>query len=533
MVVQISTEDLLNEAQSAVLPELVNEACQKILDADAAPLDELYMDLSDWSIPQSEVCSAFAVILSFCVTQQIKINALEFSSANLTGAANVMTALCNCIRANLDSLQRLSFDNSCHLEGNQIAQIFGALRSCQNIGEINLGGHNVQKSSEAALRAISSFLTVNSTLKTLIMAGMHMSKANSESVQMFFDAISCNSTLACLDLFNSWIFVGEPLKKMLKTNCFLEELRFGCPEFKNKQALLDIFEGLEVNQGVLRFEISFSRRVFVEGMEALGRALEKNSTLTSLEFWHSDGKDYSYFEHLGHSLSIHCSLEKVSLQLPTPYPVPIYLTGFLSSLEKNAVLTSLDLSGSRLDLDLTRTLAASLSKNRTLKSLKLLGCGIGTEEIAILCQTLSSNETLTEVDLAKNNLTSKAVQEFISPMLQSNDTIASLELEGNPIQDSGMSFLKAALEKNNSLTSLNVGNCEITDPRTLKEIVLQNPCISRLTFHLNDLIAEETQEVDHLLQINQEISKIQTIAYIMSWMKRQRAEFEIILKYAL
>ena len=80
---------------------------------------------------------------------------------------------------------------------------------------------------------------------------------------------------------------------------------------------------------------------------------------------------------------------------------------------------------------------------------------------------------LTFIDLSNQNIDISKVT-ILAHMLESNTHVVSLNLEGNPIYNTGAFILCKMLKKNTTLTDLNINNTQIKDEgaRALGKMIL-------------------------------------------------------------
>lgn len=110
-------------------------------------------------------------------------------------------------------------------------------------------------------------------------------------------------------------------------------------------------------------------------------------------------------------------------------------------------------------------LSNTLHENTTLKKLYLNDNDIRDRGVYCLAQALAiNNSTLEELYLARNGITSRGAQ-YLADMLSTNQTIKTLSLYGNRIDDLGINYLVHALTyKNTTLECLYLsGNTLMTD----------------------------------------------------------------------
>ena len=132
----------------------------------------------------------------------------------------------------------------------------------------------------------------------------------------------------------------------------------------------------------------------------------------------------------------------------------------LANLKYRVVLPGLEV---RLkNHELLKPLLAILQRNRIVTSLNLVRNQIQAEGAIQLAEALKVNNALTSLNLYDNQIQDGgAIQ--LAQALKVNNTLTSLDLEYNEIQDEGAIQLAEALKVNNTLTSLYLGGNQIKD----------------------------------------------------------------------
>ncbi|KAI0235673.1 hypothetical protein LSAT2_013810 [Lamellibrachia satsuma] len=133
-------------------------------------------------------------------------------------------------------------------------------------------------------------------------------------------------------------------------------------------------------------------------------------------------------------------------------------------------ITSLDLSGSQLDIHLVRQLCAGLTDNTALKSLKLHYCLIPAEGMRALAAGLETLTALRYLDLGYNDV-SVAAAKRLARSLERLKRLEGLELRRCHITDSGAQQIVAATVNSPSLWIFKLSDNHISPhvERQLKE----------------------------------------------------------------
>jgi hypothetical protein len=139
----------------------------------------------------------------------------------------------------------------------------------------------------------------------------------------------------------------------------------------------------------------------------------------------------------------------------------------------NNTLERLFLSHNKLGDEGTKVVAMALSNNTNLKLKELCLCdnGITDKGVEHLAVMLESNRTLTHLMLSLNKIGEQGLQRLADALFKNkNNTLRLLSLERNTFpSDACVNILLRMLESNQSLTSLNLGNCKL--PRTAKKLL--------------------------------------------------------------
>jgi len=137
----------------------------------------------------------------------------------------------------------------------------------------------------------------------------------------------------------------------------------------------------------------------------------------------------------------------------------------------NNTLQQLFLSQNKLGDEGTKVLAVALSDNTNLKlkQLCLRDNGITDKGVQYLADMLESNSTLTHLWLSSNKIGEQGLQRLADALFKNkNNTLQLLWLERNIFpSDSCVNILLRMLESNQSLTSLNVDHCKL--PKSAKK----------------------------------------------------------------
>lgn len=125
------------------------------------------------------------------------------------------------------------------------------------------------------------------------------------------------------------------------------------------------------------------------------------------------------------------------------------------ALQSNSTMTTLDLSGNFIGDEGAKAIAKALELNTTLTELILWSNTIRNQGATAIAKALESNCTLVSLCLGWNCIGAEG-HKAIAKALKSNSTLTTLDLSSNTIGDGGAAIAKA-LESNSTLVSLRLG----------------------------------------------------------------------------
>jgi hypothetical protein len=150
------------------------------------------------------------------------------------------------------------------------------------------------------------------------------------------------------------------------------------------------------------------------------------------------------------------------------------------ALEVNQTLTTLDINGNCLGLNMAKILEA-LQNNKSLTKLDFWKNDLDSTIAPALRAVLLLNESLTELDLSSAKLNDYTCQQ-IGPALKHNRSITSLNMFCNPITSEGCKYLAEGLKFNKTLIRVDLKESHINDEgcKYLGEAIKTNPCLLHL-----------------------------------------------------
>jgi Ran GTPase-activating protein (RanGAP) involved in mRNA processing and transport len=150
--------------------------------------------------------------------------------------------------------------------------------------------------------------------------------------------------------------------------------------------------------------------------------------------------------------------------------------------------------------------------NKQCKLLSLQSNKITSIGMSILADALNNNNTLEILYLGNNYISDDGVDSLVNILSNHNNTLQTLVLQKNRITDKGAKYLAQMLEVNQTLVWLYLGENEISDEgiRILSNVIgNQNKTLEMLVLSSNKLVTDVS--VDYLLQMieqNQTLKKL-------------------------
>jgi Ran GTPase-activating protein (RanGAP) involved in mRNA processing and transport len=213
----------------------------------------------------------------------------------------------------------------------------------------------------------------------------------------------------------------------------------------------------------LNFSSSYEYgKVDLEKLQTLAYSLEKNTTITTLNFSknHICEKGLTYFARI---IAKNATITNLNLSLNNNGFISSKKSGlddFGLSLQINKTLSILNFSYNSLRKAGTEKIIRGLKNNTSIKELNLSVNIIGDEGAECIKDLLSKNKTLTKLDISGNAFTDTGISK-IAEGLAKNETLNTLDLSLNRITDQGVETIIKSLESNTTLAKLDLSYNEI------------------------------------------------------------------------
>ncbi|XP_065896177.1 NLR family CARD domain-containing protein 3-like [Dysidea avara] len=396
---------------------------------------------------------------------------------------NGAIAICNCLKNNFTLRElNISFNKITNTGAKEIAK---AIKASNNLCTLNISGNHMTSEgiilflctiqTTSALKSLfiqfnnvtsSGFLEISEYIKganlsleiyltwnDVIHHGLVAIQINSHFFNVHPQSelkaanVSGETSLNWPVLFvNDTNYAVELISTCLKDNCTLTKLDLLRIKIASEEAK-KIAEVLEVNKTLQKLDISL-QCIDDEGAMAIGESLKNNTTLQDLSIAISNNGIVTFLR----TIEKNTGLVKLDLSsiwiLPSSGEIVNALTSYLCN---NATLQELNLSSTRFYE--FEKIAEALHINTTLQKL-IISYNHCHHWGRVIGNLLQNNRTLLELDVSNCNI-GKDVEE-ISKGLEVNNSLQSLNISHNYLQDVGINCLREGLKVNSALQKLDL-----------------------------------------------------------------------------
>jgi len=162
------------------------------------------------------------------------------------------------------------------------------------------------------------------------------------------------------------------------------------------------------------------------------------------------------------------------------------------AIAKNTTLKELNLRRNKINLKGIEQLADALKENnKTIVVLYLGDNNIGDEGAKCIADVLAVNKSLQDIDLSSNNINLEGAK-YLADALKENDTLKELAIDKNNIGNGGAAKLAEALQFNHSIKTLELdfNNISVHDDPMMREMAMLQS-FTEMKDHLNSALKEK------------------------------------------
>lgn len=316
------------------------------------------------------------------------------------------------------------------------------------------------------VKIISDFLKTNTTLTSLDLDCNHV---KDEGAADLADALTVNTTLTFLGLrYNRINDKGAiAIAKALDHNKTLTSLNLSCEEW-DATGITDggvywLGNALVGNKTLLSLNLGTNKNITPVGIELLMQTLMQGEcALTHLDL---DGCQFTdaCATLFGQMLKVNTTLTHLNIGGGYSRNHPMNTKPILEALKVNQSLIALNITGHKLEItnDENDPVHEALVTHPTLSVLDFGACRLGNQLAITLADRLKSGNTLTTVNVTYNDIDNSGIKP-LAEQLANNTTVTELNLQGNHIDDEGAAYLGGMLSTNTTLSKLNLYHNKIS-----------------------------------------------------------------------
>ena len=483
-----------------------------------------HLSIKELNFRESNISETVGLTLAVVMSNQHHLEKLVLDNNNLgsNGVVMLSSALCK-----MNSLKLLNLQNNAISEKAADSLALG-ISSNFRLEHLYLGSNKLCIGALKIIRVLKSM----STIKTLDLNDNEMSAVVADELA---SAITKNSTLQALYIRNNnmatngIITIAQALSKIST----LKSLNIRSNKISERAA--DYLVKLILSNDGMK-DLWLGNNSLKTGALKILKALKATSKLKTLGIDNNNIPE----KHFDEIASVICNCHDLHTLYLEGNELQNYGVSIVQALCKTKMLSTVDLSSTDMNEALLNLLADAIISSASLQDLQLFNNNLRTEEVINLSQVLSKLTTINELDLRSNQITDKAACAIGSVML--NNDICKLYLSNNdlraglltimmhlkdslfikslylghnsipdnvcvklanligsiPLNELDLSFtclklsgrfMAQALCKINTLTSLNLNNCYMTDAVStdLSFAILNNPSLKLLYLAYNYL----------------------------------------------
>jgi Leucine Rich repeat len=317
----------------------------------------------------------------------------------------------------------------------------------------------LEEMSDLETRAIAAALRDDVHLRSLKIECGTISCAN---LKIILNALINNATLTSIDfsILDISLLGSVAIIQALQLNTTLKSVRLWIRTMSDSY-LKPLVKYLQVNNSLeTLYLLSHYGGWSMEGSNHLVRALEVNASLRTFYFFYGNYGSNLDVQFIANLLQSKTALQSLSFHKVSLYGVQEAKI-IAAALKKNTTLLSVRFDGIFRHQDIAPTFADALGENTSLRAVSLSDSFMGDAGLQALAQQLRTNTSITELVLSRNRFEKTGI-EALCAALHDNKTLKTLSLSSVHIYESeSVKAISVMLQKNNSLTSLDLAICRI------------------------------------------------------------------------
>jgi len=136
------------------------------------------------------------------------------------------------------------------------------------------------------------------------------------------------------------------------------------------------------------------------------------------------------------------------------------------------------------------SLSDAITQNQNLTSINISTCELGDEAIKALSKSIMENKNLTNLNLSFNEFTNEGALALSRALTYDESKITDLDISGNLFENESITFLENALKQNKTITKLNlrcIGSLENTTIHAISDFIEHNQSLYSIDLGYNNI----------------------------------------------
>ena len=435
------------------------------------------------------------------LTQVVNMVTISLSDNYLTyGVFHLLASVITCNKG----LKSIEVSN-CNLQEAAILSITKALESCEDLQSLNFSNN-----------VITDDMAVNVAIlieKCRLIQGLTFQRCQLHyaGIQKIAEAMVKKTCLHYINLSDNAIsdqnvmliasvIVNNNIQKLKFSNCKLQNV-----------GLQQLFQAMAKITSLVHLDLS--NNLFTDvTVDSFALMIHQN---VSLEYLNISGCciKATNFEKITHSLVTLKSLTHLDLScnvtnITSAEDIAIIITNntfleyldlsrcefhnsaflkILSALQHNQYLKHLYFITNSIGYEEATGIAMVFTNNQFLENVDLSNCNLTEKEIKAILSSLINHTSLKHLDICSNTVTNHVVNDIVD-VIDSNTQLTHLNISDTNIQEHGILKIFRAAQRINTLKSIKICNCAISDQaaQAIADAISVNCMMEELVFTNND-----------------------------------------------
>jgi Ran GTPase-activating protein (RanGAP) involved in mRNA processing and transport len=247
---------------------------------------------------------------------------------------------------------------------------------------------------------------------------------------------------------------AKAIGQLFRRNRRISHLLLSNNSSMGSEGIIAIMEGLCENRK-LRSIMMEDNGIGATELFSISHMLRLNNTLEELSLgWNELPNDEQFVDF---TLSLASSRSLVRLELGNCALESRSVQNLFEHIKNHPTITYLDLTGNRINSDISESFGKLLRQNRSLRSISISNNSLGSRTAAAVALALEENTTLQSLVMGNNGIDDEGAL-ALSRALPRLTGLYDLSLHNNTLTSKGGEALISAMELNRSLRSISLGS---------------------------------------------------------------------------